>query len=399
MEFKRFENETDDELILRICSQKDIIGTWEDVADILNEIMEKKLSSSAYRKKYQYFVMMLEANRSRFQDMNKEIDDLNKLKRELEKERAKLRTEKIEYNKWLREEARDEMILERIQDSMIGLSSLNMPSPIRTRSNNKSYLLVFTDAHYGIEYDIKDFYGRSINKYSPDIFESRMWDLLFQVVEIIEEKGIDELNVWELGDSLQGILRLNSQLMKLKYGIIESAIKYADFLAYWLCELSKFVKIKFQMVLDSNHNQLRICNAPKNAFSEENMSKVILTFIRERLKDNPNITFMDNATGMNYGLFSTYSVLGIHGEVKNFENMVNDYSRAYGIHLDYIVGGHCHHSRTKEVGIDSEAISVRSLCGVDPYGMSLNKVSNAGASLFEFTQGKGLTCEYKIKVD
>ena len=39
------------------------------------------------------------------------------------------------------------------------------------------------------------------------------------------------------------------------------------------------------------------------------------------------------------------------------------------------------------------------MIGVDPYGMSLLATSNAGASLFEFNQIKGLTCEHRLKVD
>ena len=58
-----------------------------------------------------------------------------------------------------------------------------------------------------------------------------------------------------------------------------------------------------------------------------------------------------------------------------------------------------HHIVEKETGINSEAISIRSMVGVDPYGISLLATSNAGASLFEFDQIKGLTCEHRLKVD
>ena len=36
--YKRFENESTDELIYRICQDKDKIGTWQDVANIINEL-------------------------------------------------------------------------------------------------------------------------------------------------------------------------------------------------------------------------------------------------------------------------------------------------------------------------------------------------------------------------
>ena len=66
--------------------------------------------------------------------------------------------------------------------------------------------------------------------------------------------------------------------------------------------------------------------------------------------------------------------------------------------MDYVIGAHCHHSNSKEVGINAEVLTIRSIVGVDPYGMSLNKTSNPGASLFVFEQCEGLICEHKIKL-
>ena len=316
-----------------------------------------------------------------------------------QKERIKAQTEKLELNRWVRELSRDEMITQYMIDAIQKIEPLKIPEYIAPKHNNKSYLLAFGDAHYGIEYEIKDLFGNVINAYSPEIFEKRMWDLLNQTIEIVLDNKIDELNVWELGDGLQGIIRLNSQLMKLRYGIIDSSILYANFLSEWINELSNYVRIKFQMVTDSNHNQLRICNSPKNAFPEENMSKSMMVLIKERLKNNPNVVIVENPTGMNYSLLSTYQVLGCHGEIKNFANAVKDFSAALGTPLDYVIGGHIHHSKSEDSGINSETIGIRSIIGVDPYGMSLNKTSNAGASLFIFEQGKGKTIEFSFKLD
>ena len=337
------------------------------------------------------------------QNKNKDDDEylkeLDIKKRELQKERNKLQTEKLEYNKWLREEARDEMILESITNAISNLKPLNIPKYIEPYTDSRAYLLVFGDVHYGIEFQLKDLFGNVINEYSPEIFEKRMWDLYNQIIYLIDKEDIDELHIWDLGDGIQGILRLNSQLMKLRYGIIDSSILYANFLAEWLNELSRYVRIKFQMVIDSNHNQLRICNAPKNAFPEENMSKSMLVLIKERLKNNSNITIIENPTGMNYGMMTDCNILGIHGEVKNLSNAINEFSRTYGIQLDYLVGAHCHHLSQKETGIRSEVLSIRSIIGVDPYALSLNKTSDAGASLFVFDRLKGKTCEYSLKLN
>nr|DAO66508.1 MAG TPA: DNA polymerase II small subunit [Caudoviricetes sp.] len=331
--------------------------------------------------------------------MENHLEELKEQTRKLQKAKYQLQTEKIEYNKWLRENARDELILEKIQEAISKLKPLEVPTTIPTSKTDKAYLLAFGDCHYGIEFSIKDFFGNIINEYSPEIFENRMWQLQQQVISIIEKENIKELSVWELGDSLQGILRLDSQLMKLKYGIIDSSVFYANFLAEWLNILSKYVRIKFQMVKDSNHNQLRICHAPKNAFVDENMSKVILSVIKERLKDNLNIEIIENPTGFNLSDMCGYHVLGIHGEVKDMARAINDFSRTYNYPLDYLIGGHVHHLKNEEVGVNCEALTVRSIVGVDPYGLSLNKTSNAAGSLYVFAQTKGKVCEYSLKVD
>lgn len=314
---------------------------------------------------------------------------------DVRKERIKLQTEKLEFNKWLREYSRDELIAEHIVEAIDKLEPLNLPRVILPSRSNRDYLLTISDAHYGVEFKIKDLYGATINEYSPEIFENRMWELMGFVIEQVKANEINTLHIFDLGDDLDGLLRANSQLMNLRYGVIDSSILYANFLANWLNELSKFVRIKFQMTKKSNHNQLRLVGQPKNAFPDEDMSKSMLVFIKERLKSNPNITIIENPTGLAYAQLATYAVLGGHFETKNLGETLKDYSVTYKIPLDYVFSGHWHSSFSGEIGIDSEYISVRSLIGVNPYSMSINKTAKAGASLFTFELGRGLTCEQK----
>lgn len=333
-----------------------------------------------------------------FEDRSFDDDYFQNRLTALRKERYKIQTEKLEFNKNLRESARDELIFEHIKEAIETLPPITIPKKIKILEGDREYLLCFADAHFGIEFKIEDLFGNIINEYSPNIFKERMNNLLSEVIKTIEKENIRRLSVWELGDAIQGMLRLNSQLMQLRYGVIESSILYAEYLASWLSTLSEYVVIDFQMVVDSNHNQLRLCGAPKNAFPDENMSKVISAFLKERLKDNPNIHILENPTGMNFDVFAGFYVLGIHGEVKDLSVAINDIARANNTQIDYVIAGHKHHSENVEVGINAEAIHIRSIIGVDPYGMSLNKTSNAGASLFVFETGKGKVCEYTYKL-
>ena len=68
MRFERLENESDEELIYRVCQHKDEIGTWDEVANILNDILHMEYTESKYRKQYQAFNKMLDANERKFFD-------------------------------------------------------------------------------------------------------------------------------------------------------------------------------------------------------------------------------------------------------------------------------------------------------------------------------------------
>ena len=396
-EYRRFENETPDELIYRICSDKEKIGSWNDVAKIINELLDYDYGESTYRKKFQSFQKMFSANQSKFANDKAILDDIAEQRRELAKERVKLQTEKLEYNRWLREEARDELITEKICDAVNSLTPLNIPKYITPVHNTRAYALVYGDEHFGVEYELKGLFGDIINAYSPEIFEERMWDLFHQTVEIIQKENIDTLNVFNMGDFNDGILRV-SQLMKLRYGVVDGTIKYADFIANWLNELTKFVRVKYQST-NGNHSELRQLGQPKGTFTEDNMGKIVAEFIKTRLKDNPNFTYIENPTGFIYAQLACNTVLGIHGEVKNMKTAIDEFSRIYNVPIQYLLAGHLHHNKTEEVGINSEVINVGSIIGVDSYSLSLHKTANASAKLLVFEQTRGKVCEYTLKLN
>ena len=157
--YKRFDGESDEELIYRITGEKDQIGSWQDVADILNELLGTEYTESKFRKQRQAFDKMLVANQSKFVDSDAQLREIQLAQRELEKERKKLQTEKLEYNKWLREDARDELITEKISEAISSLPKLSSPVRIEPTFNKKSWILAISDCHYGCEFEIKDFYN------------------------------------------------------------------------------------------------------------------------------------------------------------------------------------------------------------------------------------------------
>jgi hypothetical protein len=398
-------NETEDQCLWRIGKAKDsglLTENWPEIATFLNKTFREDetqyYDSSAYRKKYRNFVTAYEGIFSRERFTDEQMLTYEEQKRELEKAKIKLRTEKLEYNRWLREDARDELICEKICDAIKTLPPLEVPNRVIPSHSNREGVLLLADAHYGAEFKIVGLFGETLNEYSPEIFEARMWDLLNQVVDICFKEGFDSLNVYDLGDEIDGLLRV-SQLWKLRYGVIDSAVYYGRFITTWLNELSKHVYVKYQMVKDSNHCQLRLLGQPKNTFKDENVSVIIADKIMDRLSGNPNFEFVQNPTGL---IFDNnvvgYSILGAHGECKNLEQAIKELSKTYRTQIDFMVGGHKHHQNSTNVGIESDVVAAPSIIGIDDYSLSLNKTSDPGATLFILESGRGKVQEYNIKL-
>ena len=223
-----------------------------------------------------------------------------------------------------------------------------------------------------------------------------MWTLFHKVLEIIDKEDLNTLYVFALGDFTDGILRCG-QLMKLRYGVIEGTVRYANFIANWLNELSKHVKIKYQMVY-GNHSELRMLGQPKGTFKEENTGLFVREMINARLENNPNFKMIINPTGLIFDTIEGLNTLAIHGEVRNMENAIKDFSNTYNTDIKILIGGHMHHYKAETVGVNREVINVPSIIGIDDFSMSLNKTSNPGATLLVVEGNTGISVEYKIKL-
>lgn len=371
---------------------------WQDIADLRSEYTGEDEHRDTIRKGAKLFYEYLEAG---WVKNPAECSVVSPSKvavqiRELQKERCKIQTEKLEFNRWLRENARDELIVEHICQAVEKLEPLAIPNPIHTDLSDREGVLVFGDEHYGTEFEIHGLHNEIINSYSPDIFESRMWNLLEQTISITTKEGFSKIHVFSMGDFEDGLLRVK-QLMQLRYGVVEGTVRYADFISNWLNELSKYVEVEFQTT-SGNHTELRMLGQPKGTFTKENMSLVVDAMITTRLANNPNFTFVKNPTGYIFADILGYKLLGIHGEVKSMEQAIKDFSQMYRVQLDFLIAGHKHHSRSETVGINQEVINVPSIIGVDDYSLSIHKMSNAGATFLVFEKGKGKVIEYAIKL-
>ena len=402
MEYRRLDNENWIQYADRIVSAKENGLIDIDKTEIYELLFGDKLSSDESRKRLYSVKKVIEILKNeKYESISDDsvLKEYNLKKQEIQKERIKLQTEKMNLSQMLKEEARYELFIEKALEAIN--NSVPISPPIIHINNNENIyrdgVLIFSDQHYGKDLEVKGLRGEILNKYSPEIFEKRMWQLLEETILICNKENFTSIKVLSLGDELEGMIRI-SQLMNLRYGVIESAIKYSYFIASWLNELSKYVRVDFYST-SGNHTDLRLLDNKKGTFPHENISKIIDVLVAEILNDNINITINQNEIDKIYVNIQGFNILGIHGEEKDIAQSIRDYSFIYNENIDYVVSGHKHHSNSSNIGMSKGCIGVGSIIGLDDYSMQLKRIADPSATFVVFEKGRGKTIEYSIKLD
>ena len=373
---------------------------WQDIV----EKLDLKLHRDTLRKGAIFFLEMKNYFESKMNgDMSGEqLDSLTIKKLELQKERAKLASEKNELNRWLREQARTENIYEKLEAAISQLPVITPPS-VQVKSetgNRKTAVIDLADSHFGRSGKIKGLKGETIAEYSVEIFKRRMWDLLDYIVDITDKEEISRVTVLNLSDSIDGLLRFK-QLQFLELGVLDQTMQYAEFLAIWLNALSNHVSIEYRSVL-GNHTETRPLGSQRGDFEQENMERIIVWYIKSRLKSNSRITIHDPESIIYFDVLGT-KILATHGQdERNLEQSLKDYMMMYQVPVHLMKTGHLHHLNNKTIGMagiqNIEVVQSPSICGIDEYSMKLKKTSNAGSLITIFKENYGKLCTYDIRL-
>lgn len=396
VELKRRENESDEEVIYRICMAKEEIGTWQEVANTLNNILGNEYTESKYRKQFQAFNKIMNANQSRIIDADKYLDELKNTKAELRKERMKLQTLNIERNRLDREEARHELYYENVGAVC---EALPLPefTPIDDKfEQEKSYVLTIADVHYGADFKTVN------NEYSREIAKERFEYLAGKVREFIKDKKINKLYVVSLGDLVQGILRV-SDLRINDTSLVKCIVEISRLLGCFLNEISKYAVIEYYHVGKANHSQLRCLGTKASALPEEDLEYVFGNYVQDLCRDNKRINVHLTEEGMGHIDIDIpcNKLCAMHGhQIRNFDNAIKDMEAITGHSYSALLLGHYHSGKeipTQEGSFgDKEVLISSSFIGSDPYSESIFKGTKAACKIYGFNGYEGHTESYKI---
>jgi predicted phosphodiesterase len=375
--FERKKGESKLDYTLRLVGKKledgDKYLDWQDIVDLAGwdchyDSLRKAMQPSEFGG-YAIYKHMLESGYE-----GSAIKKLEEKIKESKIEVQKLRDLRSGYREnQIRNTARKEAILEEIAYYTKDIKPLDMPDFKPIRSGDIKSIFGIADAHYGKELIIEGLNGEPLNVYNPEVFEERMERLLQEYINIIDEEGISEIVFVDLSDSIEGVLRASS-LQYIKYGIIESAIKYAEYMANWINKLSEYVEIDYYSCL-GNHCELRTLNSKSGEFAKENMQYVIDKVLSVALSNNDRVK-INQTKAIQYIDIDGFRIMATHGQnERDLVKSAKEYKEIYDVKADLMISGHLHNSKQETASLHTKCIQFPSLIGIDDFSMKIKKTA------------------------
>lgn len=395
MRYQRFENESDDELIYRICSQKEQIGTWQDVADILNDILDHDFTESAYRKSYQYFGKMLEANQDKFVDSQEQLESIREEIQTLKKEKQKLADERAALNKKLREQARLEEDLTILKDIIKDNANTTLPfnySVPEKSLSGRDMIICLSDFHLGTNA------SNNFGEYNSEVAEQRLIEYLSEIKRIQKLHNCQNAIILCLGDMISGEIHFTVQLEN-RENLTEQVQKASELLSTFVYEISKIFNTVYVNGVAGNHSRTSFKD---QVLRGNRLDNLIPWYMKAKLSHIPNIEFIDNNNIDS--TIATFEIrgnkyLGVHGDWDAFsESGVSKLVMMLGYKPAAIFYGHLHHCSTDSI-YDIDIIRSGGFAGTcDDYSIS-KRLSGKPSQMVCIVDAHGIECTYQVKLN
>ena len=381
---------------------EDIVGKINDNISLTwEELMEKynidNMSKDHFRKMATGIDLLynhMNDNDSKLMNMEA-YEKLLKREIKVKKETQKLSDLRTLVNRELREYSREKNLLDIANDYVERLDSidkLTLNNPSVVKDTKRVGALLVSDVHYGL--DIKC----ATNVYNSEICRERLNTLLSETIEHSKTNDVSELNLFLLGDLINGLIHTTTRLENREQVVIQS-LEIAEIMSKFIFKLSEsqvYNNINVYFV-SGNHDRV-IAKKQENTLDDD-FGLVIKTIMKDRLRDISNVNMIENefrrdiisCNILNSKIFAT------HGDKDKIESSYKNLVRLTGEVPDYIFLGHYHHLVEDSVG-RTEIITNGGFAGDTEYTGNLRLTSRPVQRFMVFND-KGRLCTYNITLD
>lgn len=412
--FEKVEGETLEEYQMRLSVLKLVDGfdlDWTEIRDLLVEAgMESKHPDNIRKEGYAWVKAskLLEKKLAEMEDeyyyklkrvkekVDEEIEDkrikeINNKINQLQKEKQKLKDERNFINAERRTVARVEHLIECMQDKIeeLGKEKPLVGKEVIKPINNSVGIAMISDIHLGVDVD------NVLTQYNPNICKEKMNYYINEVIRYGEFNNIRELYIVGLGDYITGVIHSTNRL-ESRLNAVQQVLNVSELLSEAINRLSEHFICKVGLV-QGNHDEIRLGDKD-NTLIEESFTFFIDGYIKQRLKDNNNVEFLQNEDKEKE--FITFKINGFnffasHGQ-RDRDRQLDRTIEMFDEKLDVILRGHFHQP-CKEYKNKTLVITNGCWSG-EPYTKRARLYSPSIQKFLIFDE-EGLVCDYDINLD
>ena len=401
LDLSREENENDEKFIWRICRYKDdglLDMSWDEVADVINKglgLSDSPYSEATIRKPYQQAKRFYDAGVFNDIDDDAYLSELRFQRQELEKEKVKVRDERNELRRMLREEARKESFREQIvtaiENSDVGSLEYRVKDTVSVRAGSggeNDLIVTLTDLHTGIEID------NYFNTFNEDVLKNRMNAYLDSIFKIRDRHGSKNVCV-VIGEIISGLIHAPLRI-ESNQTVIEQFLTAIGYISEFLAELSYGFDSVDVFVTPGNHS--RAVANKNDSLKGENYDNMIIPFLEAKLQNFDNIRCHCNEIEESVALFTVrgHVVAASHGDKDDPASVVQKFTMMFSVKPDIVILGHRHTNAMSTV-YDTKVITAGCLSGSDSYCMDKRLRNKPEQVVAVVDEKNGLDCFYDIK--
>lgn len=366
MEIKKRNDENEFQYIWRIASAKEngeIDMNWNQLADLFNSQLctdeEDYKTEAGWRKPYQAAKVFYEQGAFP-KDKLEELDSITTAKQSLYSERVKLRDERNELSRLLREQARRENYIDIVHQAFVeDIKPFSIQNKKYNNNGNSAMIIHLTDIHAGL--GINNF----INTYDNEKMYSRLCDYLCQIDDIQRVHHCEDCVLVLGGDLISGIIHTSIRLENTENVVAQTKriCKYIAEFVRALCEIFDTINI---YSVSGNHS--RVTPTLDAHLDGEELDSLIPFYLSAVFANDDSVVIQDNPFGEYIAAFSlcSHRWCAVHGDKDNINTIASDMTKLLGYTPDGILMGHRH---TNGMITDGKTKIIQSgcVCGTDRY--------------------------------
>ena len=368
---RRKESENECQYLWRLGQAKDsgqLDADWNEIARLMNTEFgdpDKPYSEAAWRKPYQMSKKFFEAGVFNGLDEDKYFKELQIQKQELAKEQVKVRDERNELRRVIREEARKESYKDQILRSI----SEYQCNPLEYDENKQftgvlktdnDLLISCFDVHTGIESN------NYWNIFNEKVLKERLVKYLDKIFEIQLRHGSENAHL-VLSELVSGFIHPTLRIEN-NQDMIEQFLCITNYISEFISELSYHFNMVHIYIAPGNHGRL----SPKKEdnITNENMDNLVIPFLEAKLQNFSNVKCHKNNIEQSIAMFNIRNskVFSSHGDKESIEKAIPNLTLFTGIKPDIYLCGHRHTNAMMTV-YDSKVLQAGCLSGSDSYCM------------------------------